>query len=390
MKKFFCNIIYCFVITVTAQNSLKNKIDSIALKEIKQTGIPSIQIAIGYDDKIIYSNSFGFANIENNVKASIQSKYRTASVSKWFTATLAMKLAIEKKIDLDTPIQNYCPHFPTKQWNITTRHLLTHVSGIRHYKNFEREFQKAKTAKDSNAIEFNRIKSQLGKYTRYTNSTEPLENFKNDSLLYKPNTNWNYSSFGYRLLGCILSDVMNTSYKSLLKYYIFDPAKMKHTTSDDSYSIINHRVSGYRLLKNEKIRRANMRDVSENLPAGGHLSTAEDLIKFAQAFQQEKFFSNKVINQMQTPYLNDDKTYTPSWRDAIPTKEKYGYGLMIFHDKNEKRYGHTGRQAGASSIVITIPSKKIYIAVLTNIKGWRGYISFTKKIEKILCEHYHF
>lgn len=389
MKNLVYIVIFCFSITSMAQTSLKNKIDSIAIDEIKQTGIPSIQIAIGKDDSIIYSNSFGFSDLENNVKANVYSKYRTASISKWFTATLAMKLAVEKKLNLDTPIQNYCSHFPTKKWEITTRHLLRHVSGIRHYKNFEREFQKAKTTKDSNAIEFNRIKNQLGKHTRYTNSIEPLENFRNDSLLYKPNTNWNYSSFGYRLLGCVLSDVMNTSYKSLLKQYIFNPAKMKHTINDDSYTIINHRVSGYRLLKNKKIRRANMRDVSENLPAGGHLSTAEDLIKFAQAFQQEKFFSNKVINQMQTPYLNDDKTYTQSWRDAIPTKEKYGYGLMIFHDKNEKRYGHTGRQAGASSIVITIPSKKIHIAVLTNIKGWRGYTNFTKKIEKIICEHYH-
>lgn len=372
-----------------AQTSLKNKIDSIANDEIKQTGIPSIQIAIANNDSIIYSNAFGFADVENNVKADVYSKYRTASVSKWFTATLAMKLAIEKKIDLDTPIQNYCSHFPTKQWNITTRHLLRHVSGIRHYKNFEKELQNAKTAKDSNAIEHNRLKNQLGKYTRYTNSIEPLENFKKDSLLYKPNTNWSYSSFGYRLLGCVLSNVMNMSLENSLKQYIFEPTKMKHTINDDSYAIINHRVSGYRLLKNKKIRRANMRDVSENLPAGGHLSTAEDLVKFAQAFNQEKFFSNKVIKQMQIPYLNNNKTYTPSWRDAIPAKEKYGYGLMTFNDKKVKRYGHTGRQAGASSIVITIPSKGIHIAVLTNVKGWRGYINFTKKIEKIVDEYYH-
>ncbi len=65
-----------------------------------------------------------------------------------------------------------------------------------------------------------------------------------------------------------------------------------------------------------------------------------------------------------------EKDNKPSWRDAIPSKEKYGYGIMLFPDGKAKRYGHTGRQAGGSYMVMVIPEKNITIAILTNAKEW--------------------
>ena len=90
---------------------------------------------------------------------------------------------------------------------------------------------------------------------------------------------------------------------------------------------------------------------------------------------------------MSTPYSDNLEIDTPSsWRDAIPSEHRYGHGVMIFPDGKTRKIGHTGRQAGASAIVYLIPESELSIAVMSNSKGWNGYITFTKKIEKVMTE----
>jgi len=200
-----------FYSNLLAQDSFRNKevklqeaITKIAMEELKQSGTPSLQIAIGFKDSVLFENAYGLADIENNVKATIKTKYRTASVTKLWTATLTMMLVNQGKLNLDTQIQKYCSFFPENDYAITTRQILTHTSGIRHYVDYETEFSKAVNASDSMNVERRRLKDKLGTFTRYTNRTAPLDNFKNDPLKFNPGTDWLYTSFGYRLLGCII------------------------------------------------------------------------------------------------------------------------------------------------------------------------------------------
>jgi serine beta-lactamase-like protein LACTB len=361
-----------------------------ALNELQQTGTPSLQIAIGYKNKILFHQAYGLADLENAVPANNETEYRAASVSKWWAATMTMILVNQGKLNLDVPIQTYCSHFPVKQWPITIRQLLTQTAGIRSYLDLNEELAKAKNGQDSLRAKERYNLELLGQSTHYTNLKESLANFKEDPLLFQPGTNWSYSSQGYRILGCILEDVTGIPYPQLIKQMIFDPVGMKNTLADDSWAIIANRASGYQLENNKHLRRAEMRDVSENLPAGGFLSTATDLVRFAQAFMQNKLVSPDTVRLMSSAYFSkkDPLLQEPSWRDAIPSMEKYGYGVMLFPDKTSIRIGHDGRQAGFSSIVIVIPEKQLTIAVLTNAKGWNGYISFTKKIEEIMTNYY--
>ena len=389
-----CFVIYCLHLSIHAQNkkaiTWDKLIDHSAAKELKESGIPSLQLAIGYKDSILFERAYGFADLENKVPATSMTEYRTASISKWWTATLTMILVSQGKLNLDIPIQTYCSHFPIKKWPITARQLLTHTAGIRSYLTLEEELSKAKNAEDSSLAKGRYNLELLGQYTRYTNLKESLGNFKQDPLLFEPGTSWSYSSQGYRVLGCVLEDVTGTPYASLMKQMIFNPGGMSNTLVDDSWAIIPNRASGYQIEEGKAIRRAEMRDVSENLPAGGFLSTATDLVKFAQKFIHQGFVPSNDIRLMSTSFFKQTSPglQQPSWRDAIPSMEKYGYGLMLYPDTNTIRIGHDGRQAGFSSIVITIPEKDITIAVLTNAKGWNGYISFTKSIEDIIILYY--
>ncbi|MEO0460910.1 MAG: serine hydrolase domain-containing protein, partial [Myxococcota bacterium] len=309
-----------------------------------------------------------------------------ASISKWFTATAAMKLASQGKLDLDATVQSYCDEFPKKHAPITVRHVLTHRSGIRHYVDYEALLERAESEADKQLIERRLSRSKAGACTRYVDRVVPLENFKNDPLEFSPGTEWQYTSFGYRLLGCVLEGASGDSYSSLVEQEVFAPAKMGHTVADDAWAIVENRASGYRVGRDGTIRRADMRDVSENLPAGGHLTTATDLVSFAVAFHGGQLVDAQTRRRMLEGLsyeLGDVPSYD-SWRLAVPAEPRYAYGVMSFPNENDLWYGHTGRQAGGSGIVVLVPEKNLAVAALTNTKGWNGYLDLTRKLVELV------
>lgn len=369
------------------QSNWQQKVDTLIAQELKSSGIPSLQIAIGQGQKLVFDQAYGLADIEQNVVATTNTKYRIASISKWLTATAMIKLVESGKLALDAPIQDYCPQYPKKQWTITTRQLLTHTSGVRHYADYARELEDARNDEMRDAIKKRQQNSLLGRFTRYTDIHAPLENFKNDKLLFKPGTDWKYTSFGYRILGCVLESAAGQSYASAMEELIFKPAKMHNTVNDDAWDIISNRSAGYRLMADKKLRRANMRDISENLPAGGHLSTARDLVNFALAFNANRLVNNQHRVLMSSPL---DKTKqpmfrAPTWRDAIPSKQNYSHGVMQFPQANSINIGHSGRQAGSDSMLVLDPTDNIAIAILANVKGYNGGLKLIRKVQSILA-----
>lgn len=369
----------------TTQNDLRKKIEMAAAAEIESSKTPSLQISVGKGDKIIFEGAYGLADIENNVIANSMSKYRTASVAKWFTATAAMRLSANGSLDLDAPIQKYCPEFPAKGTPITARQLLTHTAGIRGYFDYEKELSETKDKAETERLQIRKLQEEASFYTRYVDVIKPLYTFKDDPVIFTPGTDWEYTSFGYRVLACVMQGAAKMDYRQLMQDLVFTPANMLSTELDDAWKIIPGRVSGYHIDRAEPLRRANMRDVSENLPAGGYLSTSSDLVRFALTFNQS-LVSEDVKAQMTMPArsLKMDTDTAKSWRDAMPSADKYGYGIMLFSKYEDGMIGHTGRQDGGSAIVILNPKSDLAIAIMTNAKGWNGYLDLAMKIKDIV------
>lgn len=377
------------VLHLHAQPSLQEAIAQAAAIEMESSGTPSLQIAVGYKSELLFEGAYGWADLENRVPATVHTRYRTASVSKWFTATAAFALAAEDRLDLDAPIQQYCPVFSPKPWPITTRQLLAHTSGIRHYIDFEQKIAEAATPEEREQWENRSRFEQLRTYTRHGDLLPVLDAFKDDPLLFEPGTRWQYSSFGYRLLGCVIEGAAGESYNDVMRRYVFEPALMRSTLPDDAWAIIPHRSSGYRLQRGQPLRRADMRDVSENLPAGGHLSTASDLARFAMAFHNGEMLLPERFKNLMASRPNGEPLKAEgeaSWRHAIPSEEHYGHGLMAFPGSQGFWIGHTGRQAGGSAIVIVAPENRWTIAVMTNAKGWNGFVSFVQTLETLVAD----
>ena len=166
--------------------------------------------------KTVWAQGFGKADLENPAPATPETLFRLASVSKPLTATAILQLVERGKLDLDAEVQTYCPAFPKKQWPITSRQLLGHLGGIRHYN----PDGKGDVPDDS--------------ARHFATMEESLTLFANDPLVSQPGTAFHYSTYGYTLLGCVLEGAAHEKYLDYMRANIFVPAGMAATQADDN------------------------------------------------------------------------------------------------------------------------------------------------------------
>jgi CubicO group peptidase (beta-lactamase class C family) len=239
------------------------------------------------------------------------------------------------------------------------------MAGVRH--NHVDNGEKPDTDAERQALEQLIQRERSSQFVRYTDVIKPLDTFKDDPLLFRPGTRVRYSSHGYRLLGCVLEGAARTPYRKLMRDLVFAPAGMQAITEDDALALIPHRVAGYSRASDDTLVRAAFRDVSGNLPAGGWLSTAEDLVRFAVAFQSGELVKPATRDQMlERPRLLDG---TPAPNPFGSPDYYYGMGIMV-GPIGHPAWFHTGGQSGASTLLFWFPESGIAVALMTNRDGW--------------------
>jgi serine beta-lactamase-like protein LACTB len=302
---------------------------------ISKQFIPGLSIAVSVNEKLVWSEGFGLADLEASVPVSPETRFRIGSISKLFTATAAAKLFEQGLIDLDAPIQNYVPTFPLKEFEITSRELLGHLAGIRHYKRDEYINQQ-----------------------HYQKVADSLKIFQADPLLYQPNSKYFYSSYGYVLLSNVIEGAAKRDYLVYLQDQIFNPLKMGETSADDQSKLISKRSRFYsRNTSDGQIHNEVYVDTSDRLAAGGFLSTAEDLVLFASKSLGVGFFRPETRSLM----LTSQKTL-----DGKATG--VGFGWRIGKDnKGRTIYHHGGDSVGGRGILVVYPDTKVVIAILCNL-----------------------
>jgi len=315
----------------TFKNDLNN-----FLKEYRvNKDIPSISGGVSLDGKIIWLETVGFADIENLVPAKNNTLYRIASISKSIAATAVMQLVEQNKIRLDEDVRTYLPYFPKKQWKFTVRQLLNHTSGIRNYRYGE------------------------------MNSTESFKSIKDavrvvmdDSLQFEPGTKYQYTTLGYNLLAGIIENVSGISYEEYLNKNIFQPAEMISTYLEYQPKIIFNKARGYVKNNFRKIENAPLADLSVKFAGGGMISTAEDLLKFANKLMSFKLLKSSTLDTILTLTILKNK-------DTV----NYGLGFSLGTDqKGRKYFGHAGAGTGFTCELIIYPKKSFAAVYLTNIR----------------------
>ncbi len=320
--------------------------------------IPGLSIAISIDTVIVWENGYGFADLENFVPVTTSTKFRSASIGKPMTATAIMQLNEKGLLDLNDQVQKYYD-FPLKKWPITIQQLLMHQSGIRTYRD-----------------------SEVVNTRHYNNISDALIIFKDDSLIFKPGANYSYTSFNYNLLGCVLEKAAKMEYMTYMINHVFKPAKMNNTVFDDCNSVITNRARGYRYdSTSNEIINARLHDPSDRVPAGGFLTTANDLVSFSISVYSGRIIREKSFMQMiENPKLSNGSftSYGLGWGCYEPNDKFYGY-TEIFH----------GGQTPGVSNMLTIfisPAKKISIAIMTNREGMNRRGDICEEIAKVVLD----
>ena len=318
---------------------------------LKQSGAPGMSVAIVAGDRLVWEGASGLADVENGVAARADSVYRIASISKPIAATAVMQLVERGRVSLDDPIRKYVPFFPDKGGlPLTVRHVMTHTSGIRHYKPGEME-----------------------NMTRYATVADAARIFEDDPLLFTPGTKYSYSTYAYNLLAGVIETASGLSFEAYLKEHVLEPAGMTATRLERAEEIVAHRSRQY-VKAGSGVQNAHYADLSVKWAGGGVISTATDLARFHIALDEGRLLKAESLKQM----------YTPA-QLADGTKSSYGLGWMISTDAQGRTWVvHSGGATGGTTLLLRNPGAKLAVAVLCNLEGAGNLRKLTLDIAELL------
>lgn len=305
---------------------------------VNDTPVPGMSIAVAIDGTIVWSEGFGYADLENRIPATPTTVYRIASISKPMTAAVAARMWRDGRLDLDAPIRDYLPEFPEKEkGTITVRHLLGHQSGIRHYAD---DLEKFSTV-------------------HYGSLIDALSMFADSPLQFAPGERMSYTTLGYTVLGAVMEKASGMKFADLMQKELFGPLGMRHTRPDEVSTLVPSRSGTYSYDSDLGVVNAPPTDHSYKIPGGGILSTAEDVAMFGAAIAEPGVLDAATIAEMMKPM---------KFNSGRETDYAMGWALDV-DDEGRVQWNHGGNQPGARSFLLVYPEENVSVAILANING---------------------
>lgn len=228
-------------------------------KELNDNKVKGATYAVFSVDSVIFINSFGFTDAENQTSVDANTLFNIGSVTKVFTAIAIMQLHEQGKLDIDKPVSDYIPDFAIKQRfpesaPVTIRSVLTHHAGL------PGDYSKDKFAE--NPADFHII----------------LQYLNTQSTCFPVNKIHSYSNLGYTLLGIVVERVSGETYENYIKTHIFEPAGMKTAGIYKTYEAGKSHSNGFDANGEFHIELPLI-----DIPAGSIYASLTDMINFGQA-----------------------------------------------------------------------------------------------------------
>lgn len=299
-------------------------------------------LLIAHDGRPVFEQAYGLADRAHGIANTLDTKFRIGSMNKMFTATAIMQLVQAGKIDLDKPFGTYLTDYPNKTLasSVTIRNLLTHTGGTGDI--FGPEYDK------------NRLKLRT--------LQDYIDLYGNRGPAFKPGSRFEYSNYGFIILGAVVQKVSGEDYYDYVSRHIFAPAGMTSSGSEPEDVTVPKRSTGYTL--NDQMRWVSNADT---LPyrassAGGGYSTVEDLLKFSIALQKNALLNSRYTQMMTTGHV------------AMGSGFKYGFGFGDEMHNGVRCYGHNGGAPGMAGD-LKICDDGYTIVMLANVDPPAGHIS---------------
>jgi len=325
-------------------------------KQMDDNEIMGLSVALVDDQKIVWSEGFGYADKAKGIKATPQTRYRAGSITKLFTAMATMKLAEEGKVDIDKPLKRYLPAFSIKSRfgstdGITPRTIMTHHSGL------------------------------PGDWLDRMFATNPLPYTEHVNLIYdeyvayKPNTILSYSNLAVTLLGDSVEKVSGMKYADYVHKVLLSPMHMKH-------SDLTMVLAGYNASKSYKEGKEVNEYAIGEVPAGALNTSVEELSHLAMMINANGMYKGQRILKASTLH----KMFTVQNNNVIlDVGQEIGLGYFIDNKilgKEDIAYHHGGNTVAQNAYFIVSPHSKLGVVVMANTAGIDATDVARKLLEK--------
>lgn len=307
---------------------------------------PGVSIGIVYDQELIWSKGYGYADVQRKIPASPATAYRIASISKLFTSTAILQLRDAGRLQLDDPVAEYLPWFKIKNAHpdgptITIRHLITHTSGL------PRE-----------------VPIPYWNEYNFPSRDEMIRLHNEQETIFAAETEWKYSNLALAIAGEIVAAVSGESYAEYVENQILKPLGMWATRAHPEPGMPGLAVGYGRRVPGAPRRIEEFVDLDGLAPAGNLASTVEDLARFVSleiaAAGDQPSSSTQILKRSTLREMHRVQWLRPNWQSG------QGLGFAIRRVGEQVRIGHGGSVPGHRTQIEIAPADKLAVIVLTN------------------------
>jgi CubicO group peptidase (beta-lactamase class C family)/D-alanyl-D-alanine dipeptidase len=309
-------------------------------REMSDKQLPAVAIALVDDQRIVWSEGFGYQDAKHTTPASADTVFRVGSVSKLFTDIGVMQLVEAGKLDLDLPVETYLSNFkPNNPFGqpITLRELMSHRSGL------VRE-------------------PPVGNYFDATSPSlqKTVESLNQMTLVYAAGSKTKYSNAGLATVGYVLQTVSGEPYADYLQHAVLQPLGMTHSAFEQKPELMAHLASATMWSYDGLNFSAPTFQLGEG-PAGCMYSTVGDLGRFLSVlFAGGRSGTTQVIH---TRALNE--MWKPQFSSSAP--RNFGLGFQLGSLDGHRTISHSGAIYGFATQLTGLPDQKLGVVVITTV-----------------------
>ena len=321
-------------------------IDAYIEAQMRRLKMPGVSLAIVDGDRIVHLRGFGRAG-PGREPPTPQTPFLIGSLTKSFTALAVMQLVEAGKIMLDAPIQRYLPWFrvadPVASAQMTVRQLLNQTSGI---SSLAGTISLAESDDSPDAVE------------RQARALSTL------ALNHSVGTSFQYCNLNYNLLGLVVEAASGQPYAEYIQEHIFGPLDMGHTHIYQTTAKRNDLATGHRYWFGFPIPAPNIPFPLSSLPAGGLISTSEDLARYLIAHLNGGRYGNaQVLSKAGIEELHRGVAEQRLMGKPVAA---YGMGWFVTKIGRTQLISHGGNVPEFSSHLALLPGHKKGAVLLVN------------------------
>ena len=331
--------------------SLASKVDTVASRVLRSTGVPSASVTVVRRGKVAYVQAYGAARLHPSVAARPDMRYAIGSISKQFTAATILLLEEQGKLSLDDPVSKWLPDL-TRANEVTVREILSHTSGYQDF--WPQDYVPPMMLKPMPPQEI------LNRWAK-----RPLD--------FDPGTQWQYSNTNFVIAAQIVEKITGESFFKFLHENILDPLGLSSAIDFDKGNMTSSDPGGYMRYGLGPLRPAPEEGPGWMAGAGELAMTSHDLAKWDISMIDQSLLSKDSYKKLETDVL---------LKSGVATG--YGLGVEVGMMNGHRLISHSGEVSGFTAENMVFPDDSVAVAVLTNQDAAPAAGAIARGISRIL------